>query len=58
MQPSRHLLHLKGQTTYFRQTQIKLYKNKTYSKFIKSHQCSLERSHDVLIMLIKNNYKF
>ena len=28
---------------------IKLYKNKMDSKFINSHQCSLERSHVVLI---------
>ena len=45
-------LYLEGQTMYFtvldRHT-IKLYKNKTDSKFIKSHQCSLERSHAVFI---------
>ena len=45
-------LYLEGQTMYFtvldRHT-IKLYKNKTDSKFIKSHQRSLERSHTVFI---------
>ena len=39
------------QTKYFtvldRRT-IKLYKNKMDSKFVKSHQCSLERPHAVL----------
>ena len=44
-------LHLEGQTRHFsvldRHT-IKLYKNKMDSKFIKSQQCSLERSHAVL----------
>ena len=45
-------LHLEGQTKYFtvldRRT-IKLDKNKMDSKFTKSHQRSLERSHVVLI---------
>ena len=45
-------LHLEGQTRYFtvldRHT-TKLDKNKMDSKFIKSNQCSLERSHAVLI---------
>ena len=44
-------LHLEGQTRYFTvldRGTIKLYKNKIDSKFIKSHQCSLERSHAVL----------
>ena len=44
-------LHLDGQTRYFtvldRRT-IQLFKNKMDSKFIKSHQCSLKRSHAVL----------
>ena len=43
-------LHLEGQTRYFRYRHtIKLYKNKMDSKVIKSNQCSLERSHAVLI---------
>ena len=45
-------LHLERQTRYFtvfdRHT-IKLDKNKMDSKFTKSHQCSLERSHAALI---------
>ena len=44
-------LHLEGQTRYFTvldRHKIKLDKNKMDSKFIKSHQCSLERSHAVL----------
>ena len=43
--------HLEGQTRYFNvlyKRTIKLDKNKMDSKFIKSHQCSLERSHAVL----------
>ena len=43
-------LHLKGRTRYFRHRHtIKLYENKMDSRVIKSHQCSLERSHIVLI---------
>ena len=43
-------LHMKGRTMYFRHRHtIKLYQNKMDSKVIKSHQCSLERSHAVLI---------
>ena len=44
-------LHLEGQARYFTvldRHKIKLDKNKMDSKFIKSHQCSLERSHAVL----------
>ena len=44
--------HLEGQTRYFNvlyKRTIKLDKNKMDSKFIKSHQCSLERSHAALI---------
>ena len=44
-------LHLGGQARYFTvldRHKIKLDKNKMDSKFIKSHQCSLERSHAVL----------
>ena len=43
-------LYLEGQTMYFTvldKHTIKLYKNKIDSKFIKSHQCFLERSHAV-----------
>ena len=43
-------LHLEGQNRYFKHRQtIKLNKYKMDSKVIKSHQCSLERSHGVLI---------
>ena len=43
-------LKLDGRTMYFRQkSTIKLCKNKMDSKVIKTHQCSLERSHVVLI---------
>ena len=43
-------LDLEGWTRYFRHRHIiKLYKNKTDSKVIKCHQCSMERSHAVLI---------
>ena len=47
-------LHLEGQTRYFTvldRGTIKLYKNKMDSKFIKSHQWSLERSHPVVIKI-------
>ena len=45
-------LHFDGWTRYFRQRNtIKLSKNKMDSKVIKSHQCSLEKSHGVLIEL-------
>ena len=52
-------LHLDGQTRYFtvldRRT-IQLFKNKMDSKFIKSHQCSLKRSHAVFwLKLILNS---
>ena len=43
--------HLEGQARYFTvldRHKIKLDKNKMDSKFIKSHQCSLERSHVAL----------
>ena len=43
-------LHLEGWTVYFRERHtMKLYKNKMNPKVIKSHQCSLEGSHAVLI---------
>ena len=44
-------LNLEGQARYFTvldRHKIKLDKNKMDSKFIKSHQCSLERSHVAL----------
>ena len=44
-------LHLEGQARYFSvldRHKIELDKNKMDSKFIKSHQCSLERSRAVL----------
>ena len=45
-------LHLDDWTSYFRQRDtIKLSKNKMDSKVIKSHQCSLEKSHAVSIEL-------
>ena len=45
-------LHLDDWSRYFRhRDSIKLSKNKLYSKFIKSHQCSLEKSHSVSIEL-------
>ena len=50
-QTVRSILHLEGQARYFTvldRHKIKLDKNKMDSKFIKSHQCSLERSHAVL----------
>ena len=43
-------LHLEGWNRQFNYWHaIKLYKNKMDSKVIKSHECSLERSHAVLI---------
>ena len=43
-------LFLEGRTRYFRHRHtIRLHKNEMDSKFIKSHQFSLERSHAVLI---------
>ena len=51
-------LHLEGQTRHFTALDrhaIKLYKNKMDSKFIRTHQCSLERSHAVLAELILNS---
>ena len=45
-------LHMDEWTRYFRHKDtIKLSKNKMDSKVIKSHQCSLEKSHDVSIEL-------
>ena len=45
-------LHLEGWARYFRHRHsAKLTKNKMDSKVIKSHQCSSERSHAVLIEL-------
>ena len=42
-------LHWERRTRYFRHKHtIKLYKNNMVLKTIKSHQCSLERSHAVL----------
>ena len=50
MRPPRQLTQLSGWTRYFRHRHItKLYKNKMDPKVIKSYQCSLERSHAVLI---------
>ena len=45
-------LHMDEWTRHLRHKDtIKLSKNKMDSKVIKSHQCSLEKSHDVLIEL-------
>ena len=47
------ILHLEGWTGYLRHRHtIKLYKNKMDSKVIKSHQCSLQRSHLYWLKLI------
>ena len=52
-------LHLEGQTRYFTvldRRAIKLDKNKMDSKFLKSHQCPLERSYAVFwLKLILNS---
>ena len=49
-QSSRQLAQLSGWTRYFRHRHtIKLYKHKMDSKVLKSNQCSLERSHALLI---------
>ena len=44
------ILHLEGRTGYFKHWhKIKPYKNEMNLKVIKSHECSLERSHAELI---------
>ena len=51
MQLARQLAQLsiwRGRLSILEIHTIKLYKNKKNSKFIKCHQCSLERSHAVL----------
>ena len=50
-QPPRYWVQLsiwRGRLGIFDKHTIKQYKNKMDSKFIKFHQCSLERSHAVL----------
>ena len=48
----RQLAQLSGWNRYFRHRHtIKLYKNKMDSKVIKSHQCSLEKSYAVTLIL-------
>ena len=55
-------LHLEGQARYFTvldRHKIRLDKNKMDSKFIKSHQCSLERPHAVFwLKLILNSDQY
>ena len=51
IQPPRYWVHLstwRCRLGIFDKHTIKLYKNKMDSKFIKFHQCSMERSHAVL----------
>ena len=49
-QTPNSILHLEGRTGYLKHWhKIRLYKNKMNLKVIKSHECSLQRSHAVLI---------